>query len=225
MAKTKIVDAWSFKVFKRTDVQSRHVVIFAHGTSKGCGSFTVPQGKTIRHYVSDGLAFRVDVNVNFPQAMKGELSAVDTSGPGEITPDYKLVKAAGRHLVRTGPVVLGATPQYLPAKDQLATYDRLLNFVRDAGAIEGSQAPDELHSGLGLGVPCDIVSIRNRLFFHGLGNKETTVSLRWLVNHSYLRQYTHVHCFFCRVSTSEGAAGDRPRTKANAIYEASRRRG
>ncbi len=174
---TTTVTAGQMTLIKRTDVASTHLILFARGKQSGRG-FTIPHGKNVHHYIEENCQLEVNIGT-FSLAIRGKLHPTDIYAAQQHATDYTLTQAAGhsRRNTRRDP------------------YASLQQYVEQSDKAPGALAP--LHaSGLGQGVPCDIMHLRPR----AVSSWSVTSLPRFsqLINDALLTQYAHIHCLFGR---------------------------
>ena len=167
-------------LIKRTDVTSAHLLIVARGRQYG-RRFTVPEGRTVRHYIDDN--HNLDVTVGtFGLALRGRLQPRETHTVGYRIMDYTLIPAEDD------------ASRAASARHPDAQWHR---HVDQSGKTPGAHSPLDVAS-LGEGVPCDIVRLRRQPIGHRLQRKLPRLSQ--LLKDELLTQYTYIHCLFSRAS-------------------------
>ena len=145
---TTTVTAGHTMLIKKTDGTAEHLIILAQGTQSGRDCI-VPDGKTIHHYIEENYHFAFGIET-FELAIRGKLQPRETYATGQRTTDYRLTLARGNPLCHHG-------ARYPEAQ--------LHRYVEQSDRATGALAPLDA-SGLGLGVSCDILSMRHRGLSH-----------------------------------------------------------
>jgi hypothetical protein len=185
---------FSFILFQRTDAPpSTHLLIFSHGVLVtklvgGHATFPVPDKKRLHYYVPEGYAFKFSKDT-LDQAFQGQYIYEDLLiGNGSVkSTDYDLSKAA-----KGG----------LKDKNLQKDYDDLDQYVNQSHATPNAIAARHAN-GLGLGVKCDVLSIRDRAV-------SSSINLSDVIKSKELAQYQDFHCFFCRAK-DDNAPGRPPK--------------
>jgi hypothetical protein len=170
---TITVTSADMALMQSTDVAATHLLVVAQGRPTN-RSFTVPPGKTVRQYAGEPSLLR---NALGPVAliMQGKMRPSVMASAGHRIPDYTLTPIRG-YAGRPG------------TADPL--YAALLRYVEQAGRITALQAVNG--SGLGPGVPCDILCLRPRRVSSWFQSGYPRLSQ--LTAEGLLAQYAHLHC-------------------------------